>query len=129
MRCKFYFPFFLFFCSLVSAQNTNYSVLTIPENLKENASWEIQVVLGRAYSGSGGYKIELKLEDDDIYKIKNYLKNWPRASPNEISDEEFPKITNEFKENVLAQIKFAMDDKTFFKSLLKKHGLRDYKEF
>lgn len=38
MRCKFYFPFFLFFCSLVSAQNTNYSVLTIPENLKENAN-------------------------------------------------------------------------------------------
>lgn len=38
MGCKFYFPFFLFFCSLVSAQNTNYSVLTIPENLKENAN-------------------------------------------------------------------------------------------
>ena len=38
MHCKFSVPLFFLFCNLIVAQNTNYSVVTIPENLKENAN-------------------------------------------------------------------------------------------
>ncbi len=38
MRCKFQLIFIILFCNLVSAQSINYSVVTIPENLKENAN-------------------------------------------------------------------------------------------